>query len=87
MLVRSELIPVVISRSSPVFRDRKGQRWPWVQACLSISPIFAASCILNNLASAWENQIDANKTVTIRVANFHSGTDVANIIPETATFT
>ena len=53
---------------------------------LSISPIFAASCILNNLSSAWVNQIDANETVTLGIANIHSGTDVSNVIPETARF-
>jgi len=53
---------------------------------LSISPIFAAVSILNNLSTAWVNQIDANETVTLGIANIHSGTDVANVIPETARF-
>lgn len=53
---------------------------------LSVSPIFAASCILNYLSSAWVNQIDANETVTLGIANIHSGTDVSNVIPETTRF-
>jgi amidohydrolase len=53
---------------------------------LSASPIYAAACIMNNLSAAWINQIDANETVTLGIANFHSGTEATNIIPETATF-
>lgn len=53
---------------------------------LSISPIYAASCILSNIAAAWVNQIDANETVTLGIANIHAGSDVTNVIPETARF-
>lgn len=53
---------------------------------LSVSPIFAAACILNNLTAAWVNQIDANETVTLGLTAFHAGTDVYNVIPETARF-
>lgn len=60
----------------------KGGHGSWPD--ISVSPIFARSCILNNLAAAWVDQIDANETVTLGIANIHSGTDVANIIPETA---
>lgn len=53
---------------------------------LSINPIFAASSILNNISTAWINQIDANETVTMGIANIHAGTNVSNVIPETARF-
>lgn len=72
--------------AAPFYVTVKGKGGHGSRPDLSVSPIFAASCILNNLASAWVNQIDANETVTLGVANFHSGTDVANVIPETASF-
>jgi amidohydrolase len=72
--------------AAPFYVTVKGKGGHGSRPDLSVSPIFAASCILNNLATAWVNQIDANETVTLGVANFHSGTDVANVIPETANF-
>jgi len=50
---------------------------------LSINPIFAASAILNGLTSAWANQLDVSKTVTLGLTQFHAGT-VNNVIPEKA---
>ncbi|UUX33743.1 M20 metallopeptidase family protein [Fundicoccus culcitae] len=49
----------------------------------AISPIFAMAQILNAVASAWVNQIDVEKTVTLGMGQVHSGNAV-NIIPETA---
>lgn len=55
---------------------------------LSINPIFVASNILNGLASAWVNQIDVTKTVTLGIGAFNAGASVApNVIPDKAKFT
>ena len=48
---------------------------------LSISPIFAATNIINGLASAWANRIDVTKTVTLGLGTIHGGT-AGNIIPD-----
>lgn len=48
---------------------------------LAINPIFATANILTGLASAWANQIDVSKTVTLGVSTIHSGTAM-NIIPD-----
>lgn len=48
---------------------------------LSISPIFAATNIINGLASAWANRIDVTKTVTLGLGTIHGGT-AANVIPD-----
>ena len=50
---------------------------------LSINPIFCASGFLNQLTSAFENQIDANQRVTLGVTMFKAGTN-GNVIPDTA---
>lgn len=50
---------------------------------LAINPIFATSNILNALTSAWANQVDVSKTVTLGVSTIHSGTAL-NIIPDSA---
>lgn len=48
---------------------------------LSISPIFAASNIINGLASAWINRIDVSKTVTLGLGLINGGS-IANVIPD-----
>ncbi|WP_314068276.1 amidohydrolase [uncultured Vagococcus sp.] len=50
---------------------------------LSINPVFAAANVLTGLTSAWANQIDVSKTVTLGLTQFHAGT-VNNVIPDTA---
>lgn len=50
---------------------------------LSINPIFAAANILTGLTSAWANQVDVSKTVTLGLTQIHAGS-VNNVIPETA---
>ena len=47
---------------------------------LSVSPIFAASNIINSLASAWINRLDVTKTVTLGLGSINGGT-IANVIP------
>jgi amidohydrolase len=53
---------------------------------LSISPINAAAGMIQNLNSAFVNQIDANETVTLGIGTINSGS-LSNIIPDTANFT
>ena len=48
---------------------------------LSISPIFAATNIVNGLASAWVNRVDVTKTVTLGLGLINGGT-IANVIPD-----
>lgn len=50
---------------------------------LSINPIFATSQILSGLATAWANQIDVTKTVTLGIAQVVAGT-AFNIFPNKA---
>lgn len=50
---------------------------------LAINPIFGVANILTGLASAWANQVDVSKTVTLGIANVHAGT-AWNIIPDSA---
>lgn len=50
---------------------------------LAINPIFASSLILNNLASAWNNQLNIEKTITLGITQFHAG-NARNVIPEEA---
>ncbi|MBP1042870.1 amidohydrolase [Vagococcus sp. BWB3-3] len=50
---------------------------------LSINPVFAGANVLTGLSSAWANQIDVSKTVTLGLTQFHAGA-INNIIPETA---
>lgn len=50
---------------------------------LAKNPIFVASQILNGIASAWVNQIDVEKTVTLGIGQIHAGTAM-NIIPDQA---
>lgn len=49
---------------------------------LAINPIFATTNILAGLTSAWANQIDVTKTVTLGLCQIHAGT-ANNIIPDT----
>ncbi|WP_308551953.1 amidohydrolase [uncultured Peptoniphilus sp.] len=50
---------------------------------LSISPIFAAASIVNGLATAWANQIDVTKTVTLGLGSINGGSTLApNVIPD-----
>lgn len=51
---------------------------------LSVNPVFAAANVLTGITSAWANQVDVSKTVTLGLTQIHSGV-VNNIIPETAT--
>lgn len=48
---------------------------------LSINPVFAAAQVLSGISSAWCNQLDVTKTVTLGVTQIHGGT-ANNIIPE-----
>lgn len=48
---------------------------------LAINPIFAAANILTSLTSAWTNQIDVTKTVTLGLTQIHGGT-ANNVIPD-----
>ncbi len=48
---------------------------------LSVSPIFAASQVVNALASAWVNRIDVGKTVTLGLGSINGGS-IANVIPD-----
>ncbi|CZQ98633.1 peptidase m20 [Trichococcus palustris] len=48
---------------------------------LSINPVFAAAQVLSGIASAWSNQIDVSKTVTLGLTQIHGGT-ANNIIPD-----
>lgn len=50
---------------------------------LAINPIFAGAAILNGWTSAWANQIDVTKTVTLGIGQFHSGT-INNVLPSEA---
>ncbi|WP_297281331.1 amidohydrolase [uncultured Anaerococcus sp.] len=47
---------------------------------LSISPIFAATNIINALATAWVNRLDVTKTVTLGLGSINGGS-IANVIP------
>ncbi len=51
----------------------------------AISPLFAASYTMTNLANSWVNEIDVTKTVTLGMGYLNSGSKF-NIIPNTATF-
>lgn len=48
---------------------------------LAINPIFAAAQVLSGLTSAWANQIDVTKTVTLGLTQIHGGV-LNNVIPE-----
>jgi len=48
---------------------------------LSINPIFAATNIINGLASTWVNRVDVRKTVTLGLGMINGGT-IANVIPD-----
>ncbi|MGG5330134.1 amidohydrolase [Enterococcus sp. AZ163] len=47
----------------------------------SINPIFAAANIVTNLASAWVNQLDIEKTITLGITQFQAG-EARNVFPE-----
>lgn len=47
----------------------------------SINPVFAASYILTNIASAWNNQLDVEKTITLGITQFEA-VGARNVIPE-----
>ena len=51
----------------------------------SINPVSAASYAIANLGSAWVNEIDPTKTVTLSVCHFEGGS-LFNVIPDTAFF-
>lgn len=48
---------------------------------LSINPIFAVAQIINSYPTAWVNQLDVTKTVTLAVTKISGGT-TGNIIPD-----
>ncbi len=50
---------------------------------LSINPVFAGANILMAISSAWNNQLDVTKTVTLGLTQFYAGT-ANNVIPEKA---
>ncbi len=50
---------------------------------LAVNPIFAGTAILNDLAIAWNNQLDVTKTVTLGITQFHSG-ETNNVIADEA---
>lgn len=50
---------------------------------LSINPVFAMANVLTGLASAWVNQIDVSKTVTLGLTQFQAGT-AYNVFPDCA---
>ncbi len=50
---------------------------------LSVNPVFCAAAILNNLAVAFANQIDANETVTLGITSIQGGSAL-NVIPDEA---
>ncbi|MBE6993196.1 MAG: amidohydrolase [Ruminococcaceae bacterium] len=50
---------------------------------LSINPVFCAANYLVNLAVAFQNQIDANETVTLGVTSIQGG-EAANVFPDSA---
>lgn len=50
---------------------------------LSVNPVFAGANILSNLSSAWANQIDVTKTVTLGITTFQAG-EALNVIPDKA---
>lgn len=50
---------------------------------LSINPVFAMANVLTGLASAWANQIDVSKTVTLGLSQCHAGT-ANNVFPDSA---
>ncbi|HIZ80019.1 MAG TPA: amidohydrolase [Candidatus Lachnoclostridium stercorigallinarum] len=52
---------------------------------LAINPVFCAANILPNLASAFANQLNVEKTVTLGITSIEGGGQSSNIIPETAT--
>lgn len=52
---------------------------------LAANPIFAGTNILTNITSAWANQLDVTKTVTLGIYEFHSKS-ASNIVPESAVF-
>lgn len=47
---------------------------------LSISPIFAATNVINGIASAWSNRLDVRNTVTLGLSTINGGT-AYNVIP------
>ncbi|MBF0780531.1 MULTISPECIES: amidohydrolase [unclassified Granulicatella] len=50
---------------------------------LSINPVFAMANVLTGIASAWANQIDVSKTVTLGLSQCHAGT-ANNVFPDSA---
>lgn len=59
----------------------KGQGGHGSRPDLSVSPIFAASQVINALASAWVNRLDVGKTVTLGLGSINGGA-IANVIPD-----
>lgn len=50
---------------------------------LSINPVFAGANVLMAISSAWNNQLDVTKTVTLGITQFQAGT-ANNVIPNKA---
>ncbi|MCD7972191.1 MAG: amidohydrolase [Candidatus Azobacteroides sp.] len=48
---------------------------------LSVNPVFAAANVLTGIASAWSNQLDVTKTVTLGITQVHGG-EAYNVIPD-----
>lgn len=47
----------------------------------SINPIFAAANVVTNIASAWPNQLDIEKPITLGITQFQAG-EARNVIPD-----
>lgn len=48
----------------------------------AVNPVFAAANILTGITSAWANQVDVSKTVTLGITEIHGGSAM-NVIPDT----
>ncbi|MCI5644033.1 MAG: amidohydrolase [Peptoniphilus sp.] len=78
----------VMAGAAMVWFDVIGKGGHGSRPDLSINPIFAASNILNGLTSAWSNQIDVTKTVTLGIGSINGGSNLApNVIPDSVEVT
>lgn len=71
----------VMSGLARISFDVIGQGGHGSRPDLSINPIYATANILTNLASAWVNQLDVNKTVTLGITQVQGG-EALNVFPE-----
>lgn len=71
----------IMAGSAVIDFTAKGRGGHGSRPDLSISPIFAATNIINGLASAWVNRVDVTKTVTLGLGTIHGGS-AANVIPD-----